>query len=54
MEIEKHLFIHIKMHILEAEKIKMLLDYIASSDSDEWAKNTAKKFSDDLNRVGVD
>lgn len=53
MEIEKHEFIHIKMHILEAEKIKMLLDDIRHSDMQDWAKKIAKKFSEDLENKGV-
>lgn len=53
MEVEKHEFIHIKMHMLEAERIKMLLDDIGSSDMQDWAKKLAATFAQDLSNKGV-
>lgn len=56
MDVEAHKFIHIHMHELEAGKLAMLLDEIASSRSTplpEWAIKQASDLRGKLKGVGV-
>lgn len=54
MKIELQKFIHIEMHMIEAEKLKMILNEVATSDMPEWAKSKAVKISNDLHDAGVE
>lgn len=53
MEVEKHEFIYMKMHMLEAEKLKMILEEIGYSEMPDWAKKKATEFLKGLVDKGV-
>ncbi len=53
VEIDKHEFIHIRMHSTEVSKFKMLLEEISSgnSNSGDWAKKYAEEIIKQIDRA---
>ncbi len=54
MKVEQQVFINIHMHMIEAEKLLMLLEEVDTSNLPVWAKDKANDIISELKSAGVE